>query len=218
MGEGAILALSLPSSPLPPEREGAGGGLSSPSRSTPKKRSRKTPADVEQALPRPLPQKREGGKEGEGQNKLHRRYDRATVLPRIFAAVATGRSLASVLRAGAERMPAERTFWGWYMEDESVRAGLARAREAGAEAMLDQALDIADGAGEDGAEAVARSKLRIDTRLRYAQLVAPRRYAGRDEDAPAAEDPPEPIDEVLALTRLAALADALQRRLGRMEE
>ncbi|MGF7146475.1 hypothetical protein FHS96_000084 [Sphingomonas zeicaulis] len=114
-------------------------------------------------------------------------------------------------------MPAERTFWGWYMEDEAVRTGLARAREAGAEAMLDQALDIADGVtdtGKDAAEAVARSKLRIDTRLRYAQLVAPRRYAGRDGDTHTTDDPPEPIDEVLALTRLAALADALQRRLG----
>ncbi|AHE52384.1 hypothetical protein NX02_03145 [Sphingomonas sanxanigenens DSM 19645 = NX02] len=125
-----------------------------------------------------------------------------------------------MLRAGAERMPAERTFWGWYMEDEAVRTGLARARAAGAEAMLDQALDIADGVtetGKDAAEAVARSKLRIDTRLRYAQLVAPRRYAGRDDGGATPEDPPEPIDEVLALTRLAALADALQRRLGAKE-
>lgn len=159
--------------------------------------------------------------EEEGLRKsIPRKYDRAKVLPRIFAGVAAGRSLAAVLRAGEERMPAERTFWGWYMEDDAVRAGLARAREAGAEAMIDQALDIADGvtdAGKDGAEAVARSKLRIDTRLRYAQLVAPRRYAGRDDDGAHAEDPPEPIDEVLALTRLAALADALQRRLGSKE-
>lgn len=112
--------------------------------------------------------------------------DRASVLPRIYAGVAAGRSLDRVLRED-EGMPDQATFWRWHMQDEEIRGDLARARENGVERLMDECVDIADEASHDtivdkdgndkpNTEWIQRSKLRIDTRMKYAQMIAPRKY------------------------------------------
>jgi hypothetical protein len=105
--------------------------------------------------------------------------DRDTVLPHIYGEVASGRSLDSVLRQD-EGMPSPATFWRWHMADAEIRDNLARARENGVEIIMDECLEIADDeSDEDTGVTVQRAKLRVETRLKYAQMIAPRKYGPR---------------------------------------
>jgi len=112
--------------------------------------------------------------------------DRSTVLPHIYGEVASGRSLDRVLRED-EGMPDQATFWRWHMQDETIRGDLARARENGVERLMGECVDIADetsldtitdkdGNDKPNTEWISRSKLRIETRMKYAQMIAPRKY------------------------------------------
>jgi hypothetical protein len=98
-------------------------------------------------------------------------------------------------------MPDVRQFWRWVLEDDNLADGapeklelshkLARARESGIEALLDETVEIADISthdtlvreGEDGesyeranTEWIQRSKLRIETRIKLAQMLKPKKY------------------------------------------
>lgn len=99
--------------------------------------------------------------------------DRDAVLPIIFEAVAGGTSLDKALRE-IEGMPSPSTFWRWHMEDEAIRDNLARARENGVEARLEEAIEIADTAIDR--DSAAAAKVRVDTRIKLAQMLAPRKY------------------------------------------
>jgi GT2 family glycosyltransferase len=111
--------------------------------------------------------------------------DQSAVLPLIYAGVAEGVSLSNVLKR--DGMPDHSTFWRWHMDDEDIRDNLARARENGVEVHFDACIDIADETsndtvtGEDGVdrpntEWISRSKLRIETRIKMAQMIKPRKY------------------------------------------
>jgi hypothetical protein len=113
-------------------------------------------------------------------------YDREIVLTHVYGEVAAGRSLDRVLRDDAD-MPDPATFWRWHLQDETIRDNLARARENGVERLMGECVDIADEtwndtitdiAGNDkpNTEWISRSKLRIETRMKYAQMIAPRKY------------------------------------------
>lgn len=99
--------------------------------------------------------------------------NREEVLPLIYQAVAAGMPLQRVLE-DEPGMPASTTFWRWHMDDEGIRDNLARARENGAEAHLADCVAIADTATDRDSAAVA--KVRIDTRIKLAQMMAPRKY------------------------------------------
>lgn len=79
------------------------------------------------------------------------------------------------------------------MRHEEVRDNLARARQNGVEALIDEAVDIADTPlegiettwerGPDGVkmretrkEMLGHRRLQVETRLKYAQMIAPRKY------------------------------------------
>jgi hypothetical protein len=98
--------------------------------------------------------------------------DRAKVLPLIFAEVATGRSLDSVLND--EGMPSSSTFWRWHMEDENVRENLAQARANAVEVHMGEIVTIADDKESDP-DPQSR-KVRIYAREKFAQMIAPRKY------------------------------------------
>lgn len=115
--------------------------------------------------------------------------DREPLLAHIFAEVAGGRSLDKVLRED-DGMPSPSHFWRWHMEDEEIRDNLARARQNGVEVHLEECLSIADTpmmgevvTEEDGeatkvvkSDMLAHRKLQIYTRLRRAEMIAPRKY------------------------------------------
>lgn len=136
------------------------------------------------------------GKEG-GPKKPARKFGRAKALSLIYAGVAAGRAVDAILAADA-RMPAAETFWCWHMEDETVRDALASARICGVERYVGEIVPIADEV-EDNA---ASRKVRIDARIKVAQMIAPRKYGTRPEPAGGME--------------LAALAEEVEAGRGRL--
>jgi hypothetical protein len=126
-------------------------------------------------------------------------YSQATV-DYICQQMSEGRSLRKICQD--EAMPAQATIFRWLADPErrSFREQYARAREAMADAVVDEAMEIADNSqqdtliGEDGAEKanhewIARSRLRVDMRKWYAGKVAPKKYGERLELAGDAESP-----------------------------
>lgn len=119
-------------------------------------------------------------------------------LDHIYAEVASGRSLNSVL-TNDPNMPSKTMFWGWHRQSEDIQNNLARARETGVEACLEQALDIAltpmegeETTFEQGTDGVKRRivrkdmlghrRLAVDTLIRRAQMIAPRKYGPKLPD------------------------------------
>lgn len=115
---------------------------------------------------------------------------RATISDHILAEVATGRFVSRVL-AEDEGMPSPAAWWRWVFNDEVLEEKVARARAQGIEALLDECGEIADDGvndyverqNKDGStymafdkEAVMRSKLRVDTRIKLAQMLKPKTY------------------------------------------
>jgi len=109
-----------------------------------------------------------------------RKGDRAKLVPLILDRIANGETLVSICRDfGIGRQ----TGYDW-LAGEGVR--LAHAREAGADTLATQALAIADCTDGDtiqtdsgevcNREWIARSKLRVETRLRLAAVFCPSKY------------------------------------------
>jgi hypothetical protein len=117
---------------------------------------------------------------------------RAKIIDHVVAELACGRSVKRILEED-EEMPASSQFWKWHFESEEIQEKVARARVHGADALMDETVTIADDATHDwrlkpkkddededdwafDKENVLRSKLRVDTRQKYAQMIAPRKY------------------------------------------
>ncbi len=127
--------------------------------------------------------------------------ERAEIVAHVLVQVATGRFVSRVFRedqttGGGVKLPAHSTFWLWVFQDdnseqsEKLSDKLARAREFGIEALLDETVDIADETsfdtvkGENGDERpniewISRSKLRIETRIKLAQMLKPKKYGAK---------------------------------------
>jgi hypothetical protein len=110
----------------------------------------------------------------------------------ICGRLAEGESLRSI--CGDENMPGLRTVFDWLADDryEGFRIKYARAREAQADALFDEMIDIADDGRNDwmekknadgenigwteNGEALRRSDLRIKTRQWMASKLQPKKY------------------------------------------
>jgi hypothetical protein len=116
----------------------------------------------------------------------------------ILKRIAEGETLASICRE--DGMPGRTAFYEWLAEDRELSERFARARDVGFDAIADEALGIADdGARDYTAEEgrivvdhdhIARSRLRVDTRLKLLAKWAPRKYGERLE---LAGDPERPL-------------------------
>jgi hypothetical protein len=107
---------------------------------------------------------------------------------RICEEIASGRSLRTI--CADEGMPDKATVFRWLAADEKFRDQYARAREAQADAMLEEILDIADDGTSDtykddegnvrtDQEVIARSRLRVDTRKWAMSKMAPKKYGDK---------------------------------------
>lgn len=84
-------------------------------------------------------------------------------------------------------MPASSTVFKWLIQQPNFAEQYARAREAQADTLADEIVDIADDGsndfmGEDekyNGDAVARSKLRVDARKWVAAKLKPKKYGDR---------------------------------------
>jgi hypothetical protein len=106
----------------------------------------------------------------------------------IAERIADGETLKSV--CSDEHMPNRSTVFRWEAQDKAFCDLLARAREAGAHAIIDEGREIADDGTNDwmekhgrnsegwvvNGEAVARSRLRLDQRWKEAEALLPRVY------------------------------------------
>ena len=100
--------------------------------------------------------------------------------------LAEGEPLQRICRD--DHMPAWRTVYLWMEKDEAFVANIARSREVGFDAIAEDCLDIADDGTNDrfpngqlDTEHVARSKLRIYTRLQLLAKWSPKKYGERLE-------------------------------------
>lgn len=101
----------------------------------------------------------------------------------------------STLLGEHDDLPDDKTVYRWLADNEQFRDQYARAREDQAAFVLDQVPEIADDGrndwmekfGRDGqsigwtvnGEAVARSKLRVETRFKLAEKLAPKKFGAR---------------------------------------
>lgn len=109
----------------------------------------------------------------------------------ICERLSDGRSLRSICLD--DDMPGQTTVFRWLAANETFRKQYARAREAQADAIFDEMLDIADNSTNDWMERrgenaegyelngdhVQRTRLRLDTRKWMASKLAPKKYGDK---------------------------------------
>jgi hypothetical protein len=116
------------------------------------------------------------------------------IIAHVLVNVSCGRFVSRIFRedettADGIKLPHVATFWKWMLDDEDgeLNDKLARAREQGIEALLDEVADIADNTANDtirneagveqaNTEWITRSRLRVDTRIKLAQMMKPKKY------------------------------------------
>jgi hypothetical protein len=128
------------------------------------------------------------------------------VAERICAGLAQGTPLTVI--CAEPGMPADRTVREWAEKDEELSAAIARARELGFDKLALEALAIADETHRDtihtdngerpNAEWIARSKLRIETRLKLLAKWDPKRY-GEKTTTEVTGDGGGPVQHSLAV-------------------
>lgn len=115
------------------------------------------------------------------------------VVDHICDKISSGKSLVDICRP--DDMPGRSTVFRWLAEEsnKTFRDMYTRAREAQADALFDDLVDIADNATNDwmdanapgdagralNGEALQRSRLRVDTRKWAASKLKPRKYGDR---------------------------------------
>lgn len=96
----------------------------------------------------------------------------------ICAELAEGKSLRTILKA--KDMPVMSTVFLWLRTNTSFSEQYARAKEEGADAMVDEMLSLADEAVQDSA-AVNKARLQVDTRKWIASKLKPKKYGDKTD-------------------------------------
>ena len=116
-----------------------------------------------------------------------RLYDREKITALVCAQIAEGKSLRSILDHD-DKLPSVRTFLDWIGEATELATQYARAREAGYLLLADELVAISDEnytTAEDGTrerlsnEAIARNRLRVDTRKWMLAKMLPKVYGDK---------------------------------------
>ena len=106
----------------------------------------------------------------------------------ICSRLVDGKSLKKICEM--EDMPSKSTVFKWLSENESFSDKYARAREAQADTLADEIIDIADDGENDTYEddegnvrtnqdVIARSRLRVDARKWIASKLKPKKYGDK---------------------------------------
>lgn len=101
-----------------------------------------------------------------------------------------GKSLRSI--CCGDEMPSAGTVCRWLADDEAFREQYERARDAQADTLADEILDIADNTANDtlkseagveqpNTEWITRSRLRVDARKWIASKLKPKKYGDKQE-------------------------------------
>lgn len=149
----------------------------------------------------------------------------------ICERIADGESLRSICKS--DEMPACSTVFKWLAASQSFAEQYARAREAQADALFDEILDIADDGSNDwmvkngaddenlgwreNGEALRRSVLRVDARKWMAGKLRPKKYGDKLQHTDASGEGPVQIAHSGQIGKLddherATLRDMISRR------
>jgi len=117
--------------------------------------------------------------------------------------LADGESLRKICLA--DDMPGKATVFRWLATDKTFQDQYARAREAQADTLADEILDIADDGSNDfmgddekyNGDAVQRSRLRVDARKWLAGKLRPKVYGDKTL---IGSDPENPLPTGFAVT------------------
>lgn len=114
------------------------------------------------------------------------------VIARITGGLSKGIPLAVICRE--KGMPSPSTVWAWAQADPAISEAIARARDAGFDAIALEALRIADTpimgeeitVSKDGptikrADMIAHRKLQVETRLKLLAKWDPKRYGDKPD-------------------------------------
>lgn len=115
-----------------------------------------------------------------------RKHDRPKIVKAVCLAISGGKLVKAACRE--EGITADQ-IRDWCHADDTLSALYARAREAQAHAIAEDAIDIADSEALTP-EAVQRNKLRVDARKWMASKIAPRLYGEKLE---VSGDPERPL-------------------------
>lgn len=104
-------------------------------------------------------------------------FNREELVPQICARLATGEPMTQICRSPG--MPDPTSVWLWSEADPEIAKAIARARQAGYDAIAEDALAIAEGRNPvkvEGDVPAQRDKLRIHTRMQLLAKWDPKRY------------------------------------------
>lgn len=133
----------------------------------------------------------------------------------ICERLADGESLRRICLS--DHMPSKSAVFRWLAANEEFRNRYARAREAQADTMADEILDIADDGTNDymetpeggeryNGDAIQRSKLRVDARKWVAAKLKPKVYGDKIDVTSGGEKLNREMTDVDVATRMAAIA------------
>lgn len=130
----------------------------------------------------------------------------------ICELLAEGKSLREICRA--DGMPVQSTVFKWLSENEAFSKQYAYARNAQAEALADEILEIADNGINDtyvdengnkrtDMDVIARSRLRVDSRKWLASKMYPKKYGDKIAVGGADDMPPVKVSRVELVSMVA---------------
>src|SRR4029077_4819395 len=90
------------------------------------------------------------------------------------ALIAEGQSVAEIC-AGPD-MPSQQSVYTWLKQDEDFLERYARAREAQADKLAKEILELSDKIQDDNPVKVQRARLQVDSRKWLAARLAPKKY------------------------------------------
>jgi hypothetical protein len=132
----------------------------------------------------------------------------------ICERLANGESLRRICLT--PNFPRQATVFRWLAANEGFRERYACAREAQADVLADEIIDIADGKVgeyEEGAKPdVMRDKLAVDARKWVAAKLRPTKYGDKLDLTSGGDKLGREVNEVEAVTRLASLASRILDR------
>lgn len=112
------------------------------------------------------------------------------IVERVLEGLSNGKTLTSLCES--PEMPTVRAWYDWMEKDPELSSRFARAREKGYDVIAEECLKIADMTALDtieteqgkeipNSEWIARSRLRVDTRLKLLAKWSPKKYGEKLE-------------------------------------
>jgi len=138
--------------------------------------------------------------------------ERERIASHILAELALGRSLRKIIAEDKEEhgLPDIATWLSWQVSDPSLHEQVARAREHGAERLVEEMVEIAD--DKQGDTDPQSRRVRIYAREKAAAMLAPKRFGQKLDVTSGGKPLPEPKSVTLIDNRIQSVLMLVQQR------